>query len=49
MKENFQVFMKKEYEKIFIEEWFFDKITHQRAEELLIEKGRKGGKKSKID
>ena len=34
--------MKKEYQKIFNEEWFFDKITHQRATELLIEKGRRG-------
>ena len=42
MKEDFHLYMKKEYEKIFNEDWFFDKITHQRAEELLIEKGRRG-------
>ena len=42
MKEDFHSYMKKEYEKIFNEDWFFDKITHQRAEELLIEKGRRG-------
>ena len=42
VKEDFHLFMKKEYEKIANEEWFFDKITHQRAEELLIEKGGKG-------
>ena len=42
MEGNFHLFMKKEYEKIVNEDWFFDKITHQRAKELLLEKGKRG-------
>ena len=49
LKEDFHSYMKKEYQKIFKEEWFFDKITHQRATELLIEKGRRGDFLVRVD